>query len=189
MLWHEPSVAIFARMLSLRSSRGYAPGEVDQDVFTPYKSDHRSGLTLSDTMSWQPYLDTLLSARLAAATNELTGRPGFDNLSASVGLRQRIGDTELAADYRKTRFFEDVDRDTPVTRSFFSGELVHDLLLPEMRRVELGLRVVKDLDRSETTGHLVASLHLGRGRGYRDFDPGGLDFLELRRQRMQRVER
>ncbi|MBI4859090.1 MAG: hypothetical protein HY815_02275, partial [Candidatus Riflebacteria bacterium] len=187
-LAHNPVLAIFGRALSMNDNTFYPVARVDQDIYTPFKADHRSGLRLSDSLEFRPWLDTLFMGRLTAASNGFENF-GLDHVGLEAGWRQRLGDAEIHLDYRATRYLADRDRARASTRHLVFLDLLGDVLQPRQRRVELGVHLVQDLDRNETTGLASVTWHLGNGRGYRDFGPGSADFMDRRMLRACDAER
>ncbi|MEN9867335.1 MAG: hypothetical protein RL748_2925, partial [Pseudomonadota bacterium] len=59
----------------------------------------------------------------------------------------------------------------------------HDLWLQQQQRLELGFSLQRDLRQNSTAAMLSLKLHLGNGRGLRDFAPEEIIFRELRQRR------
>lgn len=214
--WHVPRAKFFARRLSLRrnvrsletkfakSLRNidgpshlnifnqyneevnlYDPESLDQDVFSQYKSDHRHGLTLSETLYHRPWLDTLWFAGLGGTSNEDFAP---DNVNYRLGWRQLLGPLQVDLEYRGTRFLNDADRVAAYTREVGTLNFLWELWLEDQHRIEVLLTLQRDFHDSETLGMLSFFWHGGNGRGYRDFWPGEIDFLDLRERRASLVE-
>ncbi len=181
---HAPRLRFFVRELSLDKSEAAAitasGAEIlDQDVFTPYKADHRSGLRLSDTLTWRPWLDSELWGRLTLTTNENLVDP--DHGIVRGGWRQRLGGFQLGVDLRWITFFRDDDRRSTANRTTWN---VEGLWQPSSKRLgwwQLGGALRYDVDSGTTSGHVFITLHRDRGRGIRDFRPGEIDFAALHR--------
>ncbi|HVR74431.1 MAG TPA: hypothetical protein VMT52_08875 [Planctomycetota bacterium] len=182
--YHTPSAALLGRILSLDDMDRYRHGEVDQDVFTRYKDDHRAGLTLSETVGVYPWLDTELWGTASLSTNEDLNPGNPDHASLSVGLKQLWNGTQFDFGYRTTLFFHDGDRSTRRIRHAISFDARHEVWLTGRDRLEAGLEVKHEFVTSETVGFIFIAWHFGNGRGYRDFRPGDVDFEPLRRARM-----
>ena len=163
----------------------YDPEILDQDVFSQYKSDHRHGLTLSDTLYHRPWLDTLWFAGLGLTSNEDFAP---DNLNYRLGWRQLLGPLQVDLEYRGTRFLNDEDRIAAYTREVGTLNFLWELWLEDQHRVEVLLTLQRDFHDSETLGMLSFFWHGGNGRGYRDFWPGEVDFLDLRERRASVVK-
>ena len=71
----------------------WAPGELDQDVFTLFKSNHRFGLRFSDQLVYQPCLDSRCWLRASLMTNEDQLVP--DHLGLRVGTDHLVGPFQL----------------------------------------------------------------------------------------------
>ncbi len=180
--WQLPAATVFGRWLSL-DEVSYKPGHVDQDVFTVFKSDHRTGLRLSDTWVHQPRLDTQLWLRSALMTNEDYNVVRPDHVTLQTGCATYVGDVILDLSYRATRYRDDGDRAGSSTQQFLGCDALLEDWLHAGCRYELGLSVRHELTESETSANLVLIRYFSRGRGYRDMPPGAVDFRELRRQR------
>jgi hypothetical protein len=179
-LSQECAVAVFGRLLSMDKNR-YEPGHVDQDIFTPYKADHRAGLELRHTLVHQPWLDTEWWGQGALVTNEDFATA--DHLACWVGWRQLLGNVQVDATYRVTRFFNDTDRTRAATRQVLELDLFGDFGNTGRDWMELGVGWQHDLTRGVDSLNLYLTWHFGNGREFRDFRPGEVDFLGLRRRR------
>ncbi len=184
MLRHEPSVETFWRLLSLEDLSGFLPGAVDQDVFTGYKQEHPSGLSISDRLVYRPWLDTELWTLLDLTTNPPSQGLSPDNVRAGAGWRQLLGDVFMELRYQLRRFMDDAGRAREATRSQLRLDVELERTEERDRSVELGLRVLRDLELRETTGMFFARWTLGNGRGYHD--RVGVDFEDLKVQRANR---
>jgi hypothetical protein len=178
--YHVPSLSVFRRLLSLDEGHDYLPGLLDQDVFTLYKDDHRHGLALSETLGYEPWLDTVWWAGGTLVSNEDFVDP--DHLGLRAGWRQLFASVEVDAGYRLTRFFNDGDRSSSRTRDAIFLDFLADLWTVPGQRLEAGAEYRWDLADGEHTGFLFLSWHWGKGREYRDFWPGDIDFRPLRRR-------
>lgn len=183
---HTPALALFARALSLTADEVVDPGEIDRDVFTRYKAQHRAGAFLSETLTHAPWLDTRWSVSAALASNErILERP--DHVRLEAGWKQKIADLQLTAEYRSVWFFADRDRARGLTRRALSLEVAGDLWRGNRRRLELGLVFLSHLDEGRSSAGVSLSFHDDHGRGFRDFAPGSVEFLDLRDRRAART--
>lgn len=212
---HLPRLALFARFLSLErnallndeqaallgpllsptslaalrnSLYRYQPEQLDQDVFTRYKADHRFGLTLSDTLEHRPWLDTLWSAGFSLTSNQDFNLLRLDHLGWRLGWKQLLGPLQLNAGYRGAYYLDDGDRSSESARNFLTLELLWDHWRLRQQRLALELELTQDLDRNETLALLSMFWHLGNGRGYRDFWPGEIDFDDLKQRNLTLLE-
>lgn len=209
---HRPRLALFARYLSLDQNaeidpaaaaglfgpnpsaqeraelrRGlylYRPGRLDQDVFTPYKADHRYGLVLSETLEHRPWLDTLWIAGLSLTSNEDLNLLRPDHFGWRIEWRQLLGAFQLNARYHGGYYLADGDRHGSHSRNFLSLDLLWDRWRIRQQRLALDLELTQDLEQNETLALLSLFWHLGNGRGFRDFWPGEVDFEDLRQRRL-----
>lgn len=179
---HTPSFAGYARYLSLTDSN-YPAGRVDQDIFTPYKAQQRIGVILSDTLRYQPTLDSQLWLRGVVNTNEDFNIFQPDHAYMRLGWRQLIGYVDFETTYRLTRFYADADRPQAVTQHLIDLDVVHDLWRWDRHVCESGLFVQHDIVRNATTLGISLTFYLDNGRGYRDIAPNDTRFRNLKRFR------
>lgn len=213
---HLPRLSLFARFLSLErnaqlssdqatdlygpllSQQGlsavrnsldrYLPERLDQDVFSRYKADHRYGLTLSDTLEHRPWLDTLWRAGFSLTSNEDFNLLRPDHLGWRLEWQQLVGPLQVNAGYRGAYYLDDGDRSSAGSRNFLTLGLLWDRWRLRQQRLALELELTQDLDRNETLALLSLFWHLGNGRGYRDFWPGEIDFVDLKQRKLTLLE-
>ena len=184
--YHEPSLTLFGRALSLDRNDRYPAAGLDRDVFSRYKAQHRRGLRLADYLVHKPWRDTEWYGLAAVTSNEDFLPLAPDNLEGRLGWRQLLGDIDLDAGYRLRHYLPDNDRDGSSTR--------HDLRLQlkwmrwnlRQQRAELRLFVTHDLGNGDSSVYLGLFLHGGNGRGLRDFRSNEVRFPDLRGLRMPR---
>jgi hypothetical protein len=181
-LEHSPLALLFARVMSLRRRDQYRPGHVDQDIFTSYKAHHRAGLTLAESISYTPWLDSEWTNRFAVTTNETLILDGPDHVHWATTWKQLLRDTQGDMSYSFRAFFADADRKTTSFRHILAFSLLQDYWFPASW-LSLGLNFRHDLVRNDNTFAFVLTWHLDQGRQYRDFRPGVVDFPTLRRWR------
>ena len=187
-VFHLPSLALFGRVLSMDNASENASGRVDQDVFTPYKADHRAGLTLAERITYRPWLDTLWSARLALTTNEDLDIFAPDRLTLRLQWKQLVGAFQINTAYRYAHFFADDDRDSAKDRHTLYLDTRWEHWRPAgQHRLEVRLRLRYDPVSSDLGVLLGVAWHMGSGRGYRDFRPGSIDFRDVRQHRIPQV--
>jgi hypothetical protein len=181
-LEHRPSLSLFARGLSMRRSGQYRHGHVDQDIFTRYKAQHRGGLTLADSLSYSPWLDTEWNTRIALTSNKTIILEQPDYLLLTSSWKQLIRDTQVEPGYSFRSFFADTDRSTTSFRHVVFFSLLQDYWFP-WSRLEVGLNLRHDILRTDTAFNISLTWHVDNGRGYRDFRPGTVDFFDIRQRR------
>ncbi|MGN7612966.1 hypothetical protein ACQZV8_12875 [Magnetococcales bacterium HHB-1] len=178
--YHLPALTGFARYLTSDDGSGFRKGYLDSDVYSSYKRDHRWGLSLSETLSHRPWLDTFWLGRAAVSLNEnLTP----DNLSFKAEWRQLFGDLWLDARYTYKRYLEDSDRRNSSTRHGPQLDLGWELWSDDQDRFELNFSLARENRSGDVTGMLSLTWHDGDGRGLRDFSSKDIRFLDLRRLR------
>ena len=105
-------------------------------------------------------------------------RPDHISLQAGVASLWHHIDWQLA--YRAARFFKDDDRSQPNTQNLLYLDAVLDHWQHAGSRYELAVRVVHQVDDSETSAFLTLTRFLSRGHGYRDHHPSEVGFRSLR---------
>ena len=189
--WHAPGLSFFYRDLHQQSGYDYEPGRVDQDVLSEYKRFHRRGLALSDTLTHRPWLDTLWYTSAALTSDENWNFFDPEHASATVGWKQLLGDWEAQAAYQWTYYFAQGDHDWNRPEASQSGKLRGEVLWEggggDQGRLRAGLVLRYDIDSREWGSWLSVEWFPDRGRGYRDFRPGAVDFRDLR-ERMLPLE-
>ena len=166
----------------MRHSGQYRHGHVDQDIFTRYKEQHRDGLTLAESLSYAPWLDTEWHTRVALTSNETIILEQPDYLLLTSSWKQLIRDTQIELGYSFRSFFADHDRSQTSFRHVVFLSLLQDYWFP-WSRLEVGVNLSHDILRADTTFNVFLTWHVDNGRGYRDFRPGTVDFLNIRQRR------
>lgn len=177
-LSHTPSIGVLARWLSLKGVDDTS--RVDTDVFTRYQATHRQALTASETLSWRPWRDTHLRARLNLVTNPDLNPLRPDQVGGELLLRQLVGGTRVEAGVRVTRYRADSDRGSDtVVRQWRVGTGT-DWWLADGSRIELVTQLSRDPAQRALWGGIELRWHWSAGRQLRDFAPSELDFRALR---------
>ena len=178
--YHVPRLSLFVRHASLGASGSYDAGTIDQDVFTPYKSGHRHGLEVGDTLYHRPWLDTLWSASASAVSNENFGITRPDHLAFKLGWQQLLGRLQLDARYQTKHYFADDQRLNASKQHTWLLDASWNQWSSQQNRSEIGIQMRHDSDTRAVTGMLTFTWHDSNGRRYRDFRPGEVDFRDLR---------
>ncbi len=154
--------------------------ETDQDVYTPYKSQHKAGFNAALTAQARPFLDSLFWTRVGTGTNEdfNVGHP--DHYSLEQHWQQLVGEIALDASYRVTFYQPDNDRASAQTRSYAGLEANWQRWLRNQNRLELSAQYSYDIERKANLAMLSFTWHFGEGRGLRDFAPNEIDFRDIR---------
>ena len=183
-LSRRPTLTAFGRYLS-EDRNGFQAGDLDQDVFTPYKRNHRYGLRISDTFTRQTRLDKRFWFRPYLVTNEDQLVP--DNLGFQTGSDQLIGPLQLNLSYRFTRYLSDNDRELSSLQNVVNLQAVYERWHSYRRRSEVRFSIQHDVDDDEGTSFSFNFVnYFNHGRGYRDFDPNQLQFKALKEHRAAR---
>lgn len=184
-----PSLTFFARTMSLRTnSLALTDPEfklkIDQDVFTPYKADHTTGLTPALMLEHRPWLDTVWSAKVAAGSNENLDFTRPDHYSSEAHWQQLLGSVMLDASYRIAFYQTDADRSNASKRSYAGLELNWQHWTAHQNRIEVAVQYSHDMERRAHLATLSFTYHFGEGRGLRDFAPNELDFRDIRQRQI-----
>ena len=179
-----PTYSLFARYLSvdrgdLGRNRKYFPLQVDQDVFTSYKFEHRAGSNLALELQHRPWLDTLWYVRGSVASNEDLNMFAPDHLGLDLGWSQLLGPVVADLGFRQRFFQADGDRAASSRRDQIILSLSWNLWTLNQHRLEAALGYTHDFSRDTDLGLFSLSWHGGEGRGLRDFSPGELVFPDL----------
>ncbi len=177
---HAPGVTFFARTLSDHRN-GYRSGELDQDVFTQYKSDHRQGISFSDRWVYQSCLDRRYWVNPSLMTNDDQLKP--DHLSVQVGTDHLLGPLQVQLAYRLTNYLSDKDRRSSSLQNVLYLDLVWETWHTRTLRSELAVSMRNDLtnDRSSVAINFVTFFN--HSRGFRDLSPGSTPFRSIRQER------
>ncbi len=181
-LSHKPSIEFTARTMNLESVQDRSP--VDTDVFSTYRKQHNRALSLSDTLSWQPWRDTHVVASISATTNPDFSLRNVDHHQASIQWRQMVGPVIMEIGGRTTWYWADVDRPSNSIRREVRFGTSGNWWLNTGKRVEIRAELRRDIDASKTSGGVELRWHWGPGRQLQDFSPSELDFSTIRSWQM-----
>lgn len=185
---HQPAVGFFYRDLHQSADYDYRPGYVDQDVLSEYKYFHRRGLVLADTLTHRPWLDTLWYASAALTSDEDGNFFTPEHASVTAGWKQLLGDWQVEASYRWSYYFaqgeHDWNRPAAYDRCHLDGSALWDHTWGGAGRLQLELSLQYSVDDQNLGAWLRLHWFPDRGRGYRDFRPGAVDFRDLRERRL-----
>ena len=174
--YHVPRIEWFIRHLSYDNA-GDAQS-VDTDVYSAYKNDHRHGIRLSDTLVHKPWQDTEWRVRLGLNTNE--SLLSADNITLGLEWRQLLGQARINAFWRHRHGFNDGDRQSAIVTDRIGFETFWEWPHQRSQRPEAGLKVNYDIDSGDYTALLQFRWDFSNKRGYRDYRPGEIHFLNLR---------
>ena len=184
-VFHRTRIELFGRYLS-EERNGLGPGELDQDIFTRYKADHRYGLRLSDLWVRQHCEDVRYWVRPQLVTNPDQLVP--DNLGVHVGMDQLLGPIQLRLGYRLTGFFADNDRRNTAVQSLFDVDVMYERWHSRFLRSESRFAIRHDASGGGTSFQFNLRWYLNQGRGYRDFSPNSTLFRPIRQERALRQQ-
>ncbi|MCA9166670.1 MAG: hypothetical protein KDB23_03340, partial [Planctomycetales bacterium] len=181
--YHLPQLAYSARWLSIDET-SYLPGRVDQDIFTPFKSTHRTSLQLSDTFAFEPSAARRFWFRPSLYSNEDLNPFAPDHASLQTGVSALWRQMEIDVSYRYARFFSDGDRLVASDQHLLSLDTTLDRWQHAGSRYSLDINVRHILDRGDTSAYVTITHFLSAGRGYRDRAPSETRFKRERERRV-----
>ncbi|MEW6351369.1 MAG: hypothetical protein AB1646_20140 [Thermodesulfobacteriota bacterium] len=179
-MYHIPHVSVFGRLMSMQTNTRFAVAGLDQDVFTSYKAEHQRGITISDALIIEPWLDTIWFVRGSATTNESLSPADVDNFKIQTGWKQLLGPFQADVVYRYSHFFPDADRCKAQDKHLLELDLTCDRWTLHQKRLQIQCKAEIDLSRQSYSGFLSLTWFMGEGRGWRDFRPGEVDFRTIR---------
>ena len=182
-LKHRPMLSFFGRLLSTDDGGDYQPGALDQDIYTPYKADHRLGLQLSEYLSYRPWLDSQFNVRGVFALNEDIDLFEPDHLRVATAWHQLLGSYQLSGGYLYTRFFEDGDRPDSINRNDFTLATLWDPLFDANNWLRFHLKYRYQLETGEHTGMVGMTWYFDGNRAIFQQRPEDDPFNALRRIR------
>ncbi len=180
---HRPSINFFGRYLS-ESRDSFSAGELDRDIFTNYKQNHRYGLRLSDQFVYQCYLDRRFYLRPMLNSNEDQLIP--DNLGFSVGADQLLGPVQVHLGYRMTGYLSDNDRTEAAIQNIVRIDLKAEKWSTAGFRSEVDFSLIHEIEGGTSVG-ISFSRYFNDARLYRDFRPGTVLFRPLKQERAAKI--
>ncbi len=183
-LGHRPSVSFFGRYLS-ESEDSFSEAELDRDIFTSYKRDHRYGLRLSDQFTYQCYMDRRLYLRPTLNSNEDQLVP--DNVGFAIGADQLFGAIQVHLSYRMTGFLADNDRAESSIQNLVRLDLTSERWSEAGFRSEMDFSFIHEIDGGTSIGFSF-SRYFNDARLYRDFRPGTILFRPLKQERAAQID-
>lgn len=183
---HQPQLTLFLRQNAAAGNpladATYLSGDSDTGGSGINGAGRRKfGVEVGDKLDYRPRLDTLLSSQLKATSGQNLAP---ESLALRFGGKQMLGPLVLGAQFDAAHFLADGGRIPARTLRSVAFNANYERWLMQGHRLELGLSLSHDLNRHRLSAAIGLALHLGNGRGYRDFVPGEISFADLRRRRM-----
>lgn len=188
-LRHEPAITLNQRWLSLDSEPFINLSDIDPDIFSPYKDDHRRSLILSDRLTWSPHLDQRVYLEGALVSNESLNPFDPDYGEVSTSARQLFGPVSGELGLRWRRYFNDGDRSNSVDhkRVFMGADLLR--FDSGTNAWILSAQGDYDIERSDFGFRLDIRFEANEGRLSPAKRPDEMAFMPLRRaQQRERVK-
>ena len=180
-LYRVSTINAFGRALSLDDVQ-YEPGTVDQDIFTPFKADHRYGLGWSQRFVWTPKLDRQWWLRFSSRSNEDLQFFDPDSIGVEVGQWGQSRWLQWGWSYIAREFQADDDRLNDFLQQTLNLDLRWERWRHSGRRYEITARYRHDLTQGRDAFLINFATYLSRGRGYWDQKPSTLRFGNIRKE-------
>lgn len=185
--YHEPSVGIYLRALSIkpftfgRPNSPYSNNILDLDVFTNYKATHKRSILLKDQLVYQPWLDNKLIFDGSLYTKETLNIFKPDHVVGEVAFNQLFYELQFEANYRYAKYYRDIRRPQPfIRRSAGVGFSWQHWL--SMALLEANLSYERQIDLKHNLIRLGLFLHFTGNRDSLDFQEKDLKFIPLKQQ-------
>jgi hypothetical protein len=192
-LYQITEISFFASKINYLYSAANPPRYPDPELYTNYNKMRYRGLNGSYTVSYFPWLDSRVWGGISYSTN--TKYRG-DNIDLKAGVDQLIYPFTVGFDYSHKKYIKGDGRKSSFVRETIGGHIKFDHWLKKNnRRLEFDFNIAKVYDSkipSNPQGNRIFSpvnswvgsagvnLHLGVGRGYRDFKADEIEFLPLK---------
>ncbi|NNE90737.1 MAG: hypothetical protein HKN23_03740 [Verrucomicrobiales bacterium] len=181
-LSNRTTLRLWGRYLSIDEAPAVRDA-VDTDLFSPYKNDHRHGVSLQDELTWAPRRDVRIYAGAGVRSNEDLTLDAFDFW---VGYKQLFGSLVLNVRYDGSHYVEDDDREHSAFRQRARVEVTRQIWKENRNRVEIGAGYSRLIEEEENTGYVFVRIHGNGGRMLKDFRPSEKPFGNLFQRRAVR---
>ena len=183
------TAGLFSRHINKDRDQIHGLWQVDNDIFTIYKSDHLQGVYLGEAFRFNWYKDSRFSGNLQLNSNEDLNLFNPDNLRLKLGWQQLIGVLDLSLDYRLAYYFDDDHRVSSEFKDLLELQLNLQKWTGEWGNMVLNSFYLYDLKESKGSFQLVCTYHRHRSKGYADFAPDSVRFREIRQIQKSRHDR
>lgn len=185
-----PQFGILGRFMAANLTSINHRYELDQDIWTPFKEHHLKELTLSETLSHSPWLDTQWNIKFEVQ-GWVRARP-VDEGSASMEWRQRLGCFEATVGGEAAWFRTTPKANEFYTRTSFDAGLEWHHWFAHQDGLRLRLDSRYDREFREWSGAFGLSWIFGNGRGLKDASPGwptfrNIEYRELSKKSNNRI--
>lgn len=181
-MYHIPELTVLMRYLSLNNTNQYNPRDVDQDIFTTYQSNYRRYVEISDVLYFRPWLDSLPYINASLASNQHFNLIHPNNYKLDTGWKQLIGEMTIEPFYQYARYIQD-----HWLRRSYGINIQWNKWVDSKNLFEIKLNVTRGIDVPVTIGFLKFTWNISNGRGYLDFSPNEIDFLDIRKRNIPSV--
>lgn len=187
-------LSAFGRVVNYKAAPNLDSKYPDPDVYSKYNKDHLKGINTSYILNFSPLLDTRLRAGGSLKTASHLNK--IDQAGFIVGADQLVTPLTMGIDYNQKKYFKGGARLYSFNRHKI-GVYVNweQWLATNNYRVELDLSLAKVYDTNvpkrplariqpkplkDWVGKIGATIHLGNGRGYRDFRSEEIRFKKIK---------
>ncbi|MGE3297249.1 MAG: hypothetical protein AB7I68_07825 [Porticoccaceae bacterium] len=178
---NEAGVTINQRWLSLDSVSTPTLAELDPDIYSVYKRDHRRSLMLADRLTWRPWLDRRWYLEGALVSNEELNPVDPDHWRATAAAGQLFGPVAAEAGVRGRYYLSDDDRERSAlrTRLFLRANWLR--WGRDAGATTLGSELNYDIDSDTIRWELTIGWGANNGGLSPALRPDEIDFLPQRR--------
>lgn len=187
---HELQLALDQHWLGEHDLSMAAQQDLDPDIYTRYRNDHRRALTLGERLSWYPYLDQRLYAEAALVSNADLNPFDPDHLRLTLAAGQLFGALSVEAGLRWRHYFADDDRESSLDRRRLFLRFNGLRWGADSDALQLRSELSWDLDQQMLAWQLSFSFDDNEGGLSPALRPDENDFLSVRRAlQRERVDR
>jgi len=156
--------------------------QVQSAIWSPYKEDHKFGLTASQRWTYDAYKDTQFYAEAKVQNNENIFTT--DYVQAGVGYRQLYDTASLEASLFNRNYLSDADREDSITSNRF--KLSADWLFRSSQdsAFKIGFSYFNNFSASSSAYAINFTWLMHRGNYLEDYRPGEYRFRSTRENRL-----
>ena len=177
-LRHAQKLQIFARHISAD-----APSFLtDNDIYSTYQTQHLWGVSLEESVTGRPWLDSFWRIHGRLMSNELENSLDAEYVQAGISWHQYFKPVEFSANYRHRSYLIDDDRDLMVHKPSIGFNLHFWQGVNSTNLLQYTLRLNNDLERNDYAISLELSWDFNGHRTLKDYSPRESVFHRLRQR-------
>ena len=187
------SMAAYFRFLSIDGSKeifssddgdegkGVDLSNVDQDIYTSYKEDHKRGIKVAYTLNYRPWRDFYWLTGANFFTNREMNPFKIDNYGVRTGCHLLYNPFQFGLGFNFYHYLADNNRDTAELASKVRAEIIWSRWLRNQDRVQVGFNTSYVFENKKSFGQLFVRYHLSGDRQLQDYGFDGQKFYHLKR--------